>query len=345
MTMWMVRSDRGMLFDSFLEHNLVALGWDYLPDLSSFRSRDEIVRAILKADPDTRKQSARVAAAMLWRFRNAIEKEDHIITYDPGRRVCALGRNASEYFYAAEQRPLADGLERIYPHRRKVEWINGGIPRDLLSPTARNSLGSTMSFFRIPPEVEREVLAVAGRTGAGAPSDHEKGKVSAPREEEADPYALETLEAVSRERIKDMVARLDWKEMQELVAGLLRAMGYKTRISPNGPDRGKDIIASPDGFGFEDPRIVVEVKHRPGTAIGAPEIRSFLGGRQSGEKGLYVSTGGFGREAHYEAERANIPMALMTLDDLVEVLLEYHASLDEHTRQLLPLRRIFWPID
>jgi len=33
------------------------------------------------------------------------------------------------------------------------------------------------------------------------------------------------------EFIKDKVNELDWEEMQELVAGLLRAMGYKTRIS------------------------------------------------------------------------------------------------------------------
>ena len=66
------------------------------------------------------------------------------------------------------------------------------------------------------------------------------------------------------ERIKDTINRLTWDDMQELVAGILRAMGYKTLISSKGADRGKDIIASPDGFGFEHPRIVVEVKHRAG---------------------------------------------------------------------------------
>ena len=47
------------------------------------------------------------------------------------------------------------------------------------------------------------------------------------------------------------------REMQDLVAGLLRALGYRTRISAAGPDRGKDIVASPDGFGFESPRIML----------------------------------------------------------------------------------------
>ena len=49
----------------------------------------------------------------------------------------------------------------------------------------------------------------------------------------------------------------------------------------------------------------------------AQDIRSFLGGRHPQDKGLYVSTGGFTKDAHYEAERANIPLSLMTIDDLV----------------------------
>jgi restriction system protein len=32
--------------------------------------------------------------------------------------------------------------------------------------------------------------------------------------------------------------------MQELVAGIQRAMGYKNNVSKAGPDRGKDIVAS-----------------------------------------------------------------------------------------------------
>lgn len=115
---------------------------------------------------------------------------------------------------------------------------------------------------------------------------------------------LEAIEARAAELIADRLSQLDWEQMQDLVAGVLRGMGYKTEISPKGADRGKDIIASPDGFGFQDPRIIVEVKHRTSKAMGAPEIRAFLGGRQDGDKCLYVSTGGFSREARYEAERA-----------------------------------------
>ena len=100
--------------------------------------------------------------------------------------------------------------------------------------------------------------------------------------------------------------------MEHFIAGILRALGYSTRVSPPGPDRGEDIRATPDALGLQDPRIVVEVKHRKGT-IGAPALRSFLGGRHSDDKGLYVSTGGFTKDAVYEAARANIPLRLLHL--------------------------------
>ncbi|MFE4573064.1 restriction endonuclease [Paenibacillus chitinolyticus] len=45
---------------------------------------------------------------------------------------------------------------------------------------------------------------------------------------------------------------LDPWEMQELVAGLLQAMGYQTKVSPKGPDGGVDVLAHRDAFGFEN---------------------------------------------------------------------------------------------
>ena len=79
----------------------------------------------------------------------------------------------------------------------------------------------------------------------------------------------------SKEFIKDKISALDWEELLELVAGILRAMGYRTRISPRGSDRGKDVEASPDGLGLTDPHIIVEVKHREGT-MGSHDLRSFI---------------------------------------------------------------------
>ncbi len=132
--------------------------------------------------------------------------------------------------------------------------------------------------------------------------------------------------------------------MQELVAGILRAMGYRTVVSGPGADRGVDIFASPDGLGLQDPRIFVEVKHRTGSAMGSKEVRSFLGGRKAGDKCLYVSTGGFTKDAHYEADRSSVAVTLIPLPTLRQLLIEHYDGLDAESRALVPLKRFFWPV-
>ena len=59
---------------------------------------------------------------------------------------------------------------------------------------------------------------------------------------------------------------------------------------------------------------------------------------------LYISTGGFSKEANYEAERANVPVTLIDLDALVMLLTEHYDHLDAETRALVPLKRIYWPV-
>ena len=169
--------------------------------------------------------------------------------------------------------------------------------------------------------------------------------VSREEVEEAEDEAVEELSEEFVEKanafIEDHIAKLDWEEMQQLVAGLLRAMGYRTTISDPGPDRGYDVFASPDGLGLEEPRIFAEVKHRKGTPMGSQDVRSFLGGRSKDDRCLYVSTGGFTREARYEADRSNVPLKLLTLRDLRRLLADYYETLDEQTRALVPLKQIY----
>ena len=144
------------------------------------------------------------------------------------------------------------------------------------------------------------------------------------------------------ELIKDRVNQLDWEDMERLVAGMLKAMGYCARVMPKGPDGGRDVVASPDALGLESPRIVAEVKHRKG-AMGAPAVRSFIGGLRAGDRGLYVSTGGFTKEARYEADRANVPVRLLDLDAFVRYYVGIYDKVNDDTRSILPLTRIWWP--
>jgi restriction system protein len=327
--MWMVRAERGgKLFDQFKEDKLVAMGLE-IGSISDLKNRKMIAERIQKELPSWQTGKVNAWAGMLHRFQNIISVGDGVITYDPSRRRYLVGIITSECIYDATTVP-GD------PFIRKVEW-RGEVARDDLALSTKNSLGAISTLFKLSTEsIEDIERALSGEK----PDKTEQDEAEQDSEEVE---LLKDIESKSIEFIKDRISRLDWDEMQELVAGVLRAMGYKTRISPTGPDRGKDIVASPDGFGFESPRIVVEVKHRSGSTMGAQDIRSFLGGRHKDDKGLYVSTGGFTKDAYYEAERANIPLTLMDLEGLVEALLAIYPSLDIESQRLVPLKIIYWP--
>jgi len=328
--MWMVRAGQGAGYiDEFIDRNLVAIGWSLAGLIEVGESRETITSKISDAWPTMSRGKKAISAGQIFRFLNEIQVGDKVVTYDPSRRIYHVGEIISQPRY--EPSTLED-----FPRVRDVKWL-GDVSRDTISTSTKNTLGAISTLFLLSGEACGEIEARL--SGAGGPELDEPEIETVVAEDIA-----RDLRAQSREFIKDKITRLDWQEMQELVAGLLRAMGYKTRISPAGPDRGKDIIASPDGFGFEQPRIVVEVKHRPNTSMGAPEIRSFLGGRHNDDKGLYVSTGGFSKEARYEAERASIPVVLLDLDELVKEILRHYSNMDVEARSLVPLTNIYWPV-
>ena len=329
MAMWMVRAESdGSLFQPFIMRGVVAIGWSDVGDLHRFSSRDEILAEVRKQYPDWKQRAHIATASMLHRFSREIQPKDGVITYDRIRRVYAVGNTKDGYRFGRD-------FNADYPNVRNVDWTATEVSRDRLSTPTRNTLGSTLTLFRIPDPAESDILRATQGVDKAPPPEE-------PTEDEEE--LLKDIEERSLEFIKDRVVHLDWENMQKLVAGLLRAMGYKTRISAVGPDRGKDIVASPDGFGFESPRIVVEVKHRPSESMGAQEIRSFVGGRHHDDKGLYVSTGGFTKDARYEAERAKVPVTLIGLDELVEAVIDYYEHMDTEARRLVPLRRVYWPV-
>jgi restriction system protein len=328
--MWKVNAGRrSVLAHEFLNRSMVAIGWKEAGDYSKVQTYDEIHHMVVAAYPDKTDRQNQVSAGQMWRFINEIQVGDPILTYDPNDRLYHLGKVVGPAQFVPQD------VEAL-PVQRKVEW-SATVSRDSLSDAARGKLGAILTLFKLAPSATAELNALADGKAVEAVEDVEEGIGLA---ESVDPF--DGLEELAIERVKDRLLSLDWYQMQEIVASLLRALGYRTKVSPNGPDRGKDIIASKDGFGFERPRIVVEVKHRKGQ-MGAQEIRSFLGGRHPDDRGLYVSTGGFSRDAHYEAERAATVTHLMSLDELARSLIEQYDRLDEEGRRLVPLTKIYWP--
>jgi restriction system protein len=328
--MWVVRCDGGKRYDDFRDLSAVGIGWPEVAEIAQAGAdRKTLVQAYLNARPGIKKQSALAGISQLHRFIHEMKVGDLVATYSPSTRKYLVGTVTGQSSYDGNRSELGMDVSRA------VDWLPTEVDRDSLSISTRNSVGSIMTVFKLPDTAGRELQAAA--TGKIIPAADPDVDV-----EMIDP--LGNIEAIAFERIKDQINQLDWEEMQELVAGILRAMNYKTQVSPPGSDLGRDILASPDGFGFEQPRIVVEVKHRKGT-IGSQELRSFLGGRHKDDRGLYVSTGGFTKDARYEADRSSIPLILWTLEEVTKALLDHYEQVDSRTRTLVSLRTFYAPAD
>ncbi|MDI9336535.1 MAG: restriction endonuclease, partial [Gammaproteobacteria bacterium] len=128
---------------------------------------------------------------------------------------------------------------------------------------------------------------------------------------------------------------------QYFVANLLQTMGYRTQVSPPGPDGGVDILVHRDRLRLEPPIIKVQVKSSEGS-IGQPDVAQLLGNVGSSEYGLFVTLGTFTKQAKTFANgKANL--RLIDGDDLVQLILEHYEQLDAKYKELIPLRRVYVP--
>lgn len=329
---WMIRAGRGGTYiEDFETKGYAAIGWSRLGDLNQYSNAKTIREAYLREYTQSKPQAMANAVAMIVKFRDHIKKGDTIVSYDTETRQYLIGEDQGKYLYKPDE--VGD-----YPQLRVVRW-QGRVDRDALKQSTKNSLGSVLTLFSVSDDVVAEMRAAL----SGKPR-----KVDTQDEalEESGSFELLKDEVVgkSHELIKDKLASLLPEEMEEMVAAILRAMGYKAKVSPKGPDRGVDVIASPDGLGLTQPRIKAEVKHRDG-AMGAPAIRGFIGTLREGDSGLFISSGGFTKEARYEAERCTFPLTLVDMDDLSDLIVAHYENFDLEGRALLPLIRVFWPAE
>ena len=322
----MVRAGKGGEYvDKFRDTLTVGLGWNEVGDMSSFQ-QDDIKPLVRKAYPDVSNQWIGSTAGQLVRFRFDFNLGDHVVSYDPSERKYLFGEITSDYEFSRD-------ADSPYRHVRKVSW-KAEISRDGLSVHTRNSLGGLQSLYSIGDDPKSEILNVANN--GESPDD------IGPSKEQLKELEHDVVEKAT-EFIKDQIHKLDSEQMEHLVAGLLRGMGYKTRVTPYRKDKGRDIKASPDEFGFANPRVIAEVRHRK-EKMGAPAVRQLSGVLKSGDCGLYVSTGGFSRDAYQEVEKSNVPLNLVDMDRLVSLIIQYYEKFDAEARSLLPLRRVYWPV-
>ncbi len=328
---WVVRAGKGGAFaDEFEKTGIAAIGFSSRKDVSSLRSRDAFLSELTREHPNMKKGRLVVWASQLYRFVHEVQEGDLILTPVTDTREIMIGTCAGPCQYDPNR-------QGVLPHTRSVTWTDR-IPRDKLSGRAKNSAGSALTLFSMD-EHRAEIEAIA--------AGQELGEVASAGSDEGPGLQLyEDVRGQADELISDKIAHMDPFDFEELVAALLRSMGYFARRTEEGPDRGVDVIAQSDALGLESPRIKVQVKQRSQRAS-AGDLRNFIATLRQPDRGLFVSTGGFTREALYEAERTPSGRSVTTLnrDEFIELLTQHYQRLEPEAQAMIPLKKIFIPVD
>ncbi|GAB4537887.1 MAG: hypothetical protein Tsb0014_27070 [Pleurocapsa sp.] len=150
-------------------------------------------------------------------------------------------------------------------------------------------------------------------------------------------------EAIAIDGLKNFVRHLNPYEFQDLVAALLRGMGYYTPfVAPKGKDGGIDVIAYRDPLGTVSPRIKVQIKHResPATVDEIRQLRGLL--QKDGDVGIFVSTGGFTSNSKSETRSSHTHIELINFDRFISLWQEFYEKLSDEDKKKLPLTPVYF---
>lgn len=152
---------------------------------------------------------------------------------------------------------------------------------------------------------------------------------------------IERLEEQANDGIRKYIKAKNPYEFQDMVAALLRAMGYYTPfIAPKGRDGGVDVIAYIDALGAKTPRIKVQVKHRPDDCIPAKDIRSLLGILRDGDIALFVTSGTYSQQARTEALTSKTYIKLIDGEEFIQMWQDNYSKMTDDDKNMLPLKHI-----
>ena len=324
-TLWGIHGGKtGEADNLFLKHGVIALGWVEMGDMSKLPADREAFKAkLLEVLPDRKERYYWIAGGQVYRFVHEAKNGDLVIYPSKREHRIHIGEITGPYQYSTKPEPG-------YPQHRAVKWLKS-FPRTKFSQGALYEIGSAMSFFQVKNYADEYVAALAGQ------------ETTPPaKQDESISYVAEDIEQNTRDFVLKMLAQeLKGHALAEFVAHLLGTMGYRTRLSPEGPDGGVDIIAHKDELGFEPPIIKVQVKSTEGS-IGDPIVSQLYGKVERSEYGMVVTLGTFTNQAATFA-RNKSNLRLIDGDELVGLILQHYEQFDSKYKGLLPLKRVYVP--
>jgi restriction system protein len=333
MSLWVVRAGRyGEQEETALKDHLVCHGWNELPDYSHCQTKEELRELYQHTFPSQSQMRAAIGLGQVWRFAREIQKGDLVALPLKTSFAFAFGRVTGDYQY-----------KKVAPnvmHIRKVEWIKT-IPRSAFPEQILFSMNAALTVFNVyRNEAENHVKKLLSMDATDL-------EVVTENAEEEPEVLIEdgpsNLEQNGRDEIvKYIQANFKSHDLARLIDAVLKAQGYKTKISLPGPDGGVDILAGSGPHGFDLPRLCVQVKSggRAADQKVFNELRGVMS-KFTSDHGLLVSWGGFTKPMSQDARNDFFKVRLWDQGDIVNAVLTNYDQLDAEIKAELPLKRIW----
>lgn len=238
-------------------------------------------------------------------------------------------------------------------HYREVKWLNTDIPRSNFDQDLLFSFGAFLTICQIKRnDAEERVRAMANNEwqvpGKKSIQSVDGTFISTSGiDDESDDNDENSSDIDLEQLAKDSIAKPITRKFKghglaRIVEAILQAQGFTTYLSPEGPDKGVDILAGSGSFGFGHPKICVQVKSGDVPAD-HPQFTHMIGAMQSvqADYGLFVSWSDFKHTVAKEEASKFFKVHLWNQNDLIEQLLKNYDNLDQDIKAEIPLKKIW----
>lgn len=257
---------------------------------------------------------------------------DWIVLPSKRSRTIHFGKITGDYEYD-------ETLENPYYHYRAVKWFAKDIPRDVFDQDILYSFGAFMTVCKIHKNNAEERIKQLYHNDW----QPKKSVIELDEEISEDDVTVHDIEENMLDQISEHISRkFKGHRMEELVAAILRAKGYTVYRSPEGADRGVDLLASSGELGFGGTKICVQVKSHD-VPVDRPVMDQLIGTMSNvgADYGLLVSWSGFKSSVHKEIPKQFFKLRLWDANDVIKEIFNNYDKLPADLRTEIPLKQVW----
>ncbi|MFO8102305.1 MAG: restriction endonuclease [Dehalococcoidia bacterium] len=334
MALWLVRAgSRGEYEKKFLDEKRIYLTWhDLSYDLSKSKDPKALNALLLKVHPDEKLNTVKNWTSQVWQFVKEMKSGDWVVMPSKMKPAIHFAEITGDYQFVPK------GPDPYY-HFREIKWLAKDIPRSNFDQDLLYSFGAFKTICQISRNDAEKRIRDMGRKKWKAPASISTDIPKTGEESEL----VSDLEQLAKDEIaKHITRKFKGHAMARLVEAVLQAQGYTTYRSPEGPDKGIDLLAAPGPLGFGSPRLCVQVKSTD-VPVDTSTLNQLIGSMQNvnAEQGLLVSWGGFKSSVDKEIPNQFFRVRLWDQNSLIQEIMNNYDRLDEDIKTELPLKQIW----